>query len=847
MHVRRADCLLCIRASFGTILLNNLSSSSFFLEVRFMMQELFTSLYNAPTEKEVDAIIRDNPIFHDTENWRPYGDTESNFSVIENQQASPVAALVEKLTNSIDALLMRKCYEANIDPRGPSAPKSMNAAVRQFYNYENFDLSSYRNSIAEDIQILADPKSPKMNTSLIIYDNGEGQYPQEFPNTFISLLAGNKNDIKFVQGKYNMGGAGAIVHCGENRYQLIGSKRFDNKDSFGFTLVRMHPVSKLEEQVKKNTYYEYFYPNGKIPAFPIDELELNLYKRKFKTGTIIKLYSYDLPPGSRSVISRDLNQSINEYLHNPALPIYIIDRKERYPYDIGLERVMFGLSNRIQDQSSKYVDRQITIDITGNREIGNIKVYATLFKLRSENKSVKEFKTTIQNEFFKNNMSVAFSLNGQVHGNYTSEFITRALKWKLFKDYLLIHVDCTNLNLHFRNNLFMASRDRLKNGKEAEEIRRLLADQLRKSELRDIYNQRKDSFSAETSDANDILKTFSKNLPLNPEMLKLLKQTFKIEEVNKDKEDEKKSKDKKKKESEDKEPFISQRFPSIFTINGKPDKNGKVVKTIPFGDDRTIKFNTDVENEYFDRTKDKGELKIYVLNHGPNVNKEGDQPGAPREIEDFFQVVRSNPHDGTIRVNLQPKDNLKVGDEIEIQANLSSVNSLEGAITSIFYVKIEKMKEQEPKPEEPEVPQIGLPQLVLVYKNERENVTTWKDIDELGIAFDDQETMATLSDDNDQLEKIFINMDSSLLRTYKSKLNGEEALRLADNKYVAQLYFHTLFLFSILKQRNYNFSLNENHEIEKTLDDVLQDLFKSSYTEFLIRFGGTEELINAID
>jgi hypothetical protein len=49
-------------------------------------------------------------------------------------------------------------------------------------------------------------------------------------------------------------------------------------------------------------------------------------------------------------------------------------------------------------------------------------------------------------------MSVAFSLNGQVHGYYTSEFKTRALKWKLFKDYLLIHVDCTNLNLHLRNN-----------------------------------------------------------------------------------------------------------------------------------------------------------------------------------------------------------------------------------------------------------------------------------------------------------------------------------------------------------------------------------------------------------
>ncbi|MGA3209130.1 MAG: hypothetical protein ABSE05_15085 [Syntrophales bacterium] len=812
------------------------------------MRTLFTKLFNSPTEEAVDLILQNNPIFQNQTNWRPYGDTESNFSVVENQQASSVAALVEKLTNSIDAMLMKKCYEAGINPKSPEAPKTMHEAVRKFYKYENFDLQTYRNSVAEDIQILADPNSPRMNTSIFIYDNGEGQCPQEFPNTFTSLLAGNKDDIKFVQGKYNMGGAGAIVHCGENRYQLIGSKRFDNTGNFGFTLVRMHPLTKQEEQSKKNTYYEYFYPNGKIPEFPIDELDLKLYRRRFKTGTIIKLYSYDLPSGSRSVISRDLNQSINEYLHNPALPIYIIDRKERYPHDIGLERVMFGLSNRIQDQTSKYVDRQITLDITGNQDTGDIRVYATLFKVRSDEKSVKEFKTTIQNEFFKNNMSVAFSLNGQVHGHYTSEFITRALKWKLFKDYLLIHVDCTNLKLHYRNNLFMASRDRLKYGKEAEVIRELLADRLKKSELSDIYKQRKDSFSAETSDANDILKAFSKDLPLNPEMLKLLKQTFKLEELYKDKKDEKKKKDKKKKEPKDNEPFISQRFPSIFKIDGKPDKHGRVIKTIPLGDDRTIKFSTDVESEYFDRIKDRGELKLYVLKHGSNVIGGGKQPGTPREIEDYFQVVKSNPHDGTIRVNLQPKGDLKVGDELEIRATLSSVISPEGAIETIFYVKIEQIKEEEPKPpKEPDVPQIGLPQLVLVYKDERENVVTWNDLGESGISFDEQEIMATLTNENDELEKIFVNMDSSLLRTYKSRLDGDEALRVADNKYVAQVYFHALFLFSILKQRNYNFSLTDDNRSEKTLEEVLQDLFKSSYGEFLLRFGGTEDLINAIE
>lgn len=142
---------------------------------------------------------------------------------------------------------------------------------------------------------------------LTIYDDGEGQHPENFEKTFLSLLQGNKNEIAFVQGKYNMGGTGAIVFCGEHRYQLIGSKRYDGAGEFGFTLIRRHPLSAEEKKTKKNTWYEYLKIDGKIPSFPITELDLGLAGRKFTTGTIIKLFDYQLPAGSsvlRNFISR---------------------------------------------------------------------------------------------------------------------------------------------------------------------------------------------------------------------------------------------------------------------------------------------------------------------------------------------------------------------------------------------------------------------------------------------------------------------------------------------------------------------------------------------------------------
>jgi hypothetical protein len=126
-----------------------------------------------------------------------------------------------------------------------------------------------------------------MNTAITIYDNGEGQNPDNFEDTFLSLLQGNKNEIHFVQGKYNMGGSGAIIFCGKKSYQLIASKRFDGSGNFGFTLIREHPLSKEEKVTKKNTWYEYLKIDGFIPQFSIESLDLKLHNRNFKTGQLL--------------------------------------------------------------------------------------------------------------------------------------------------------------------------------------------------------------------------------------------------------------------------------------------------------------------------------------------------------------------------------------------------------------------------------------------------------------------------------------------------------------------------------------------------------------------------------
>ncbi|MDE0316088.1 MAG: hypothetical protein OXM61_14400, partial [Candidatus Poribacteria bacterium] len=579
------------------------------------MRQLFDKLYFAQTEDEVDKLINAHPYIFTSDNWYPLGGNENNFGVIENQQSNPIAALIEKITNSIDAVLVKKCLQAGINPKSNQAPQSMDAAKTIFFpDHGNWDMAGFRNRQAENIQILAD--GPKGKTSLIVYDDGEGQHPEEFENTFLSLLQGNKNEIHFVQGKYNMGGSGAIVFCGKKRYQLIGSKRYDNTGEFGFTLIREHPLSKAEEGSKKNTWYEYLKIDGKIPVFQVDGQDLKLCNRAFTTGTIIKLYSYDLPSGI-SDISRDLNQSINEYLFEPVLPVYTIEKEERYP-DSSLRRGLYGLKRRLEQEGGKYVEKSFSIDFD-DALFGNMKVTCYVFRTKIDDRSVKETKETIRREFFKNRMSVLFSVNGQVHGHYTSEFITRSLKLNILKEYLLIHVDCTNMNYDFRKELFMASRDRLKGGEETRALRNFLAEKLIKDgQLVEIQKRRKDSIRVESDDAKDLLKSFAQNFSRNEELLKLLEQTLNLDLPPKGYQKRNTDNSTKKKQSKkEQEPFNPQRFPALFKrrVQGKKDKE---VVTIPFGGEKTIFFDTDVENNYFDRIEEPGELKIAILDFKRN-------------------------------------------------------------------------------------------------------------------------------------------------------------------------------------------------------------------------------------
>jgi len=438
-------------------------------------------------------------------------------------------------------------------------------------------------------------------------------------------------------------------------------------------------------------------------------------------------------------------------------------------------------------------------------------------------------------------MAVLFSLNGQVHGHYTSEFITRALKMPLLKDHLLIHVDCSKMNYVFRKELFMASRDRLKGSDETSKLRSSLAETLSKGKLKDINKKRRDSIAFDSKDTNELLKSFTKSMPLDSELFKLLQNTFKIDIPKAGTKEQ--AKKKKQKKQEKKEQFHPQRFPSIFKLN-RSGSEEKPAVMIPLGSTRSVKFSTDVENQYFDRTEEPGDLSVSLLSFKPNTEDGGDRQGSPKQLSDIFNIQKSSPDDGTIKISFTPNNMLKIDDMVQVKAILNGPGT---EFEERFWIQIvdkEKPPQKIKEEEETEEASWGLPQYQLVYKEKKENYLSWDEFEDKTGQDMGFNTIMHPYIEEDRLDTIFINMDSSVLKSYKSKIKTitEEQIELADKKYLSSVYFHTLFLFTIAKQKKYDV-IQDEKEIELT--DFLKDIFSSHYTEFLLNFG-TDELMSAL-
>ena len=174
-------------------------------------EQILYELIRANSQEEVSELVNSHPFFKTCE-WHHYGGMSNNFGFVNAQSPDPVGALVEKITNSVDALLVRKCREVYIDPASEQAPQDQREAIKKFLGQKvaNFELTSKEISALARTIVRINAEGMGEKPTLTIVDYGEGQHPSDFPTTFLSLGESNKIKIKFAHGVYNQGGSAAL-------------------------------------------------------------------------------------------------------------------------------------------------------------------------------------------------------------------------------------------------------------------------------------------------------------------------------------------------------------------------------------------------------------------------------------------------------------------------------------------------------------------------------------------------------------------------------------------------------------------------------------------------------------
>lgn len=451
---------------------------------------LLDELLRAQTERDVHACLSRASLLDDS-HWCPYGGLENNGGQFLNQQASPRGALVEKIVNSVDAVLTAKAYEHGDLPGSP--PETMFEAAERYFNVRDGRLAEItaleRGRIArQSVQVVVSGKRSPGKPTVTITDQGEGQVPETFPKTFLSLAASNKFRLPFVQGKFNMGSTGAVPFCGkEHNYQLILSRRHPaapgDSTLWGFTVVRRRRPTGDE----RLSQFQYLAPDGEILTIAADALPIwgadggNYEDMRY--GSLVRLYEFDLEEKTNAVL--DFSRMLNRRLYRTPLPIQVVEQRAGFKGH-SLENIISGLETRLDEDPASVVETGFPAkDELVVQGLGPVDVALIPFKEQADT-----------GNWVRAAESVIFTVNGQAHAFEPRDFLRRTgqsgVGFTYLAPSLLVEVDCSAAPSQVIEQLFMGSRDRMRDNDEKRALLTDLAGYLRNHDgLRALNNQRR--------------------------------------------------------------------------------------------------------------------------------------------------------------------------------------------------------------------------------------------------------------------------------------------------------------------------------------------------------------------
>lgn len=275
---------------------------------------------------------------------------------------------------------------------------------------------------------------------------------------------------------------------------------------------------------------------------------------------------------------------------------------------------------------------------------------------------------------------VIFLVDGKTHGHLPREFFTRkSVRMAPLKDSLLVVVECSRIIGRPREDLFMNSRDRLSEKAIRWSIESALEEQIRDNgQLKTLKAERREqeiqSKLVDQKPFEDVLRGVLKN---SPALFNLLLRGIRVSKPFD-------TRDEGRTQGE----FDGRRFPEFFHFKDKkPDE--RLERTCAVNRRARVQFDTDAEDQYFGRRKQKGQFDLYLIVDG--IRKNVTDYAGPRLDSGLATIMIGLP------------SNCEVGDTLEFIAivdDTSRVNPIENYFSVLVENPETKRKGKHIKPKD---------------------------------------------------------------------------------------------------------------------------------------------------
>lgn len=462
--------------------------------MKLSIEKLLSITEDGQVEELIQELIKKNII-----GVRAVGDNDCNCGII-NINKNPISGSIERVINMQDSFLEKLAYinKEVLTDKDKSDPRKL---IEKIYDYkdgrlENLQDLKKKREIGKNMIISYRDSGNEKKPTVDYRDFGIGQYPEEMPNTILSLNKSSKVKLHYTIGSFGQGGSTAYP---SSNYTLILSKRFTldgNNKRTAFTIVR---YNSRKGKGYKMGVYEYLV--DKKTNLPI---EIETTEDEFEAGTLIRHITMDVGKYTQMVTQPSGNSLwtlLNLNMFDSILPMWIEDGREAMiksknknsenKNNTKIGRTLSGNFTRLEnkdDEENKTEEEKKTdilykhsVELEFCNEIIKISYWVANF----------QNKRNYMDQYVYAGHPIIITLNGQKHGELPNGIIKNDAKLPYLVGEMAIHINCDKISYDLRREMFSSTRENIKENYFYDKLRELLSEVLQNDDTLKNLNQLK--------------------------------------------------------------------------------------------------------------------------------------------------------------------------------------------------------------------------------------------------------------------------------------------------------------------------------------------------------------------